>query len=167
MAQINMASVTSKVNAWANSSSGKTAINAVAIKMAMSGGGKVSPGEVAAAFISVMQGFIPAELSGISMVNSGITQGDETFTLTFDFVGNMARPSLRPDMYGGINNIVALLNNGYAASGPVFGQWHGTDIKSKVVRPGTHFVQNAVSAFIGQYGGKYSILSATVSGEYT
>lgn len=77
----------------------------------------------------------------------------------------MYRPSLNPAKYGGVDNIVALFNNGYKASDYVYGNWHGNRVRSTISRPGLNFMQEAVSDFNGGYGAANDIV-AKLSGEY-
>lgn len=82
------------------------------------------------------------------------------FSADINFEGDMHRQSLAPEYYGnGIENIAALLNNGYSAAHIISGEWvgHMSDagalggsrktIPSLQTRPGAQFIQNAVRAF--------------------
>lgn len=69
----------------------------------------------------------------------------------------------------GIDNIVALFNNGYYAEKQVFGLWSGHEdlgiIGSRMGRRGLQFMQNAVITFNRKYGPRYSV-TATLDDEY-
>lgn len=91
--------------------------------------------------------------------------GNGQYTITLGFQGNFARPSLQPSKYGYVSNIVALFNNGYSASGIVYGDWHGVKTASRQERAGTHFVNQAVATFNSTCGAQYNA-TAEASGEY-
>lgn len=181
MAVINMASITSKVNAYLKTPAGKQKVNSTTIKAiltAESGAIKCSPEEVAATFVSTMLesarsaafGATAYEaISGFSAGAPAVSNAGEmvVITIPFSFTGDLHRDSLAPETYGGVDNIVALLNNGYTAGGTVYGQWHGKQIHSLRKRTGTHFIQSAVRQFWDKYAGVYNILNIEVSGEYT
>lgn len=61
----------------------------------------------------------------------------------------------------GIDNIVALFNNGYEASGRVFGYWKFHEdlgvIGSRTSRKGLNFMQDAVRNFNRKYGDRYNV----------
>ena len=85
------------------------------------------------------------------------------FTVPIYFGDDLSRPSLF-DVFTdaptgeGIDNIVALFNNGANASGRVFGFWDGHDLGpvwSVPTRPALGFMQAAKSDFEGAYGGAY------------
>lgn len=76
------------------------------------------------------------------------------------FGGNLHRDSLMPERYGGVNNIVALLNNGYPENeniGKVWGTWHSMRIHGLTERTGLHFIQEAVDGFNREYGTQYNV----------
>lgn len=89
-----------------------------------------------------------ASLSDIS-ASSVYSKTDKIYGVDINFLGDMFRPSLLPDYYHGIDDISALLNNGYNARRTVFGYWERTNsyIESLKSRPGAHFAQNAVHTF--------------------
>ena len=70
---------------------------------------------------------------------------------------------------GGVQNIVALFNNGYGPiSRPMFGAWNthgGVIVDATPTRPALHFMQDAVRMFNTKYGARYSV-TATVGSEY-
>lgn len=69
----------------------------------------------------------------------------------------------------GIDNIVALFNNGYDAGKRVFGLWAGHEdlgvIGSRVSRKGLQFMQEAVRNFNRKYGAAYNV-TATLDDVY-
>lgn len=91
------------------------------------------------------------------------------------FEGDHHRDSLAPDTYDGVDNIIALLNKGYPSDGrsrirPVHGVWQGhgdEEIYSLTHRSGAHFIEQAVTDFMGNYGTDYGVVDIEVSDEYT
>lgn len=69
----------------------------------------------------------------------------------------------------GVDNIVALFNNGYDASKQVFGLWAGHEdlgiVGSRVSRRGLQFLQDAVRNFNRKYGHRYGV-TATLDDIY-
>ena len=163
MAIINSSALRSKLNAFLNSSEGKKRV---------AGSADVS-GDIAAvesAFIGTMLGCA----SGASGVASDFhscgasvsNSGEEIIaTIPFEF-GNKHRDSLYPAGYSGVDNIIALFNNGYSASNTVYGLWHGKRIKSLQSRDGLRFVQAAKRSFEGAQIGSARVLSIEIDGAY-
>lgn len=84
------------------------------------------------------------------------------------FTDKRHRESLDPASYSeGIDNIIALLNNGYKANGAVFGDWtdhegiEHEDQWSVRTRGGAHFVEQAVMDFMGNYATDYNVIDIT------
>lgn len=91
--------------------------------------------------------------------------GHNTYIIGVYFVGDMTRPSLDEAKYGGINDIVALFNNGVDHTmRPVHGLWHGKETWSRTVIPGTHFIEQAVTDFMGNYASEYNVTNISVEG---
>lgn len=85
------------------------------------------------------------------------------------FDGDLHRDSLDPYYYNGVDNIVALLNNGYKAGNAIYGIWsgHGDDnIWSLQQRAGAGFIQNAVRSFMGNYASDYGFCTIRVDDTY-
>lgn len=58
------------------------------------------------------------------------------------------RDSLYKEKYpNGIDDIVSLFVHGYNASNPVYGQWHGSRVRSRTNRAPNSFMQNAINEF--------------------
>lgn len=100
-------------------------------------------------------------------------QDGNAFTIDINFEGNLYRSSLAPDKYGGVDNIVALLNNGYDAGKYVYGIWKGHEglyteetIRSLPNRAGAHFIQEAVEEFNSTYGAEYGVMKIIISDKY-
>lgn len=68
------------------------------------------------------------------------------------------RDSLYSDEYNGVDNIIALFNNGYKASNPVYGYWNTAKkrVRSTVSRPSLSFMQEAINEFNSTYGNQYA-----------
>lgn len=94
--------------------------------------------------------------------------GENRYTIEINFDGERFRPSLEPETYSGVNNIVALLNNGYSTNGfhRVFGSWHGNDIWSIPYRTEVGFMQDAEYAFMRSFGKRYGVKEITINPEY-
>lgn len=185
MAIIDMASIASKINAYANTSQGKQAINKAIRNVSINFGAratKFSPEEAANKFVEVMldavrsahgsamgQTAVDAASNFVAGTPSFSTaaNGGTVATIPFTFEGNLHRDSLAPSKYGGVDNIVALLNNGYSANRTVFGSWHGKNIASRKERAGAGFVQSAVRIFMSQYATDYNVIDIKVGDAYT
>ena len=83
------------------------------------------------------------------------------------FTDSLKRQSLEPDRYSGIENIAALLNNGYSASHSVYGLWnnHG-QYKSLQQREGTHFINNAIINYMLSYAKSYGVINIKINDIY-
>lgn len=67
------------------------------------------------------------------------------------------RASLYPEKYGGVDNIVAIFNNGYTAKDRVYGNWHEKYVSSLDKRQGTFFMQKAIDEFMSKYSAEYDV----------
>lgn len=122
---------------------------------------------------SVMNHLYGLEVSPITY------QKDGSAVMYIYFSGDLYRESLEDGDGGhtgdGINNIVALFNNGAHASNFVYGWWNGHNptgasldraggdlkpgyawVRSKKDREALHFIQNAVANFNENWGGLYN-----------
>lgn len=115
-----------------------------------------------------------------------IALSDGTYVLGIYFTDDLHRNSLENDYtdYEGIDNIIALFNNGADAENYVYGWWDGHRpsgeaiarsvngaedyawVRSKKNREGLHFIQQAVADFNGNYGSQYNV-TATAGSDYT
>lgn len=62
------------------------------------------------------------------------------------FGGDLYRPSLKEDVFGGIDNILLLFNEGYgykAGRNKLIGDWHGARTKARAEREALHFIEQA------------------------
>lgn len=78
------------------------------------------------------------------------------------------RPSLMPEIYGGVSDMAALFNNGYSAH-PLTVYYPGTgEIKrSRPFRSPAQFVQTGLQMFAGHGGGAYTVISTQPSGRFS
>lgn len=106
-----------------------------------------------------------------------IIETSEGFELPIYFGGDLHRDSLENDVteYDGIDNIVALFNNGYHASDYVYGWWDGHApsgeafgramsgsedfawVRSKKDREALRFIQQTIADFNGNYAADFDI----------
>ena len=115
----------------------------------------------------------------ISMIRSAAAQEDlpasvmehiESFDYTLPYItangsfqiqiymtDDPKRESLNPNKYGGVDNIVAIFNNGYTANNRIRGEWHGKRTLSLDKRQGSFFMQKAVDSFNAKYGSQFDI----------
>ena len=161
---VNVGSITAKFNAAIGSAGFKSKcagkINGAAIA-AQAGA------DLASAINSAMNGSLSAaELGavgsassgGVSDLGNGIYQVGITIPTQF-------RPSLLPDIYGGVSDMAALFNNGYSAHPLTVIDVSGKIRKSRPFRAPAYFVQNGVAAF-GGGSGDYEVISIDISGRF-
>lgn len=210
MPAINMSSIMSKVGAYSRSVGGKLRMRECIQNYATSGKSKTAAGgkvmtedkmlEAASKMItilrmtaneyglpeSVRRHFDSLECSSPIRLRDGSTVVYIYFDDRFD--GGLRRESLEDGDGGhtgeGINNIIALFNNGAHASKYVYGWWNGHKphgealarsggqldadyawVRSKKDRDALHFIQQAVSDFNGNYGYEYDV-TAVAGDEY-
>lgn len=120
-----------------------------------------------ASVMSHMESFI----AGAPMIKD-----DGSGSVAISMSSDPSRPSMYPEKYSGINNIVAIFNNGYDAGNVVYGKPE-VEIegqlsidgffytKSKQHRDGLGFMQSAVAEFNAKCGGKYNV-TAVLGGPY-
>lgn len=179
MASVNMNSILAKAKVYMKSKAGQGKVNTMMSKVMLGnirlqhGGVVHTPDEAASKFIEVLRnsintaGLSKGAIEAISDIEYGSAYeiGHNTYLIGVYFVGDMTRPSLNETRYGGINDIVALFNNGVNhRMRPVLGLWHGEEVWSKTVIPGTHFIEQAVTDFMGNYASEYNVTSISVEG---
>ena len=178
---INEAAIQAKVRAWGKTAEGQAKINRVINNYIQTGtssvtitGNIITEAQMAEAaekmksiLIQCSSGLPSSVQAHVANTSIGaITQtGPSSYSVELSFEGDMFRESLQPSIYGGVDNIVALFNNGYFARNEVYGDWHGYRVFSKKERAGTHFVTHAVAVFNSTCGGQYHA-TASASGEY-
>lgn len=179
MASINMDAILAKAKAHTSSSSGQAKVNSTVDKVVLgnirlqSSGTTHTPEEAASKFIEVLRksiisaGLSTGAIDAISDIDHGSAHriGANTYVIGVYFSGDMSRPSLDEEKYGGITDLVALFNNGVDHTmRPVHGTWHGQEIWSRTVIPGTHFIEQAVTDFMGNYASEYNVTNISVEG---
>lgn len=194
---ISLSSIRNQLKAWEKSPAGRAAIGNVIDQYRKEGRSRTEGGSeiiteevmirLANEFIGLLalkagayagtggDGSIPTSVTAsISNMVAGapVLLEDGSFMIDISFVDDLSRPSLRKKdgnrTGDGIDNIIALFNNGANASKAVFGIWDGhttTPIKSKPVRPGLGFMQEAKEEFENKYKARYGITVA-LSSEY-
>lgn len=94
--------------------------------------------------------------------NNGKGRLQYRYLVGINIAGDLSRPSLCPGRYSGIDNIAALLNNGYAAGNTVLGLWEGHGyIESLQVRQGESFIPDSVRDYMSSYAKADGVVSAT------
>ncbi len=177
---MNMRSIMGKVRAFNESPEGKRRIRECLEKYRKEGRTVTEAGdklvseakmrEAAARFIQVLRETardIELPESVMSHFNSLEYSGphempDGSRTIYVYFADDLHRDSLQPDRYGGVDNIIAVLNNGYDEHenmAKVWGVWHGMRIHALTERTGLHFIQRAVDDFNGNYGSEYRVVA--------
>lgn len=200
---INIDSIMSKVSAYAQSSAGKEKMNKRIQQYVSSGVKQTAAGdkiltedkmwEAVSKFLYVMRvtaaeyGLPESVMEHINGLESAgqIRKTPDGYEIALYFEGDLHRDSLEDgsDYYGGkyggytgegINNIIALFNNGAHAKNYAYGWWNGhkatgdgvlrsgvgTDfawVRSKKEREPLHFIQQAVQDFNANYGADYGV----------
>lgn len=190
---INIDSIMSKVSAYAQSSAGKEKMNKRIQQYVSSGVKQTVAGdkiltedkmwEAVSKFLYVMRvtaaeyGLPESVMEHINGLESAgqIRKTPDGYEIALYFEGDLHRDSLDNDLgYEGVDNIVALFNNGYHARNYVYGWWDGhkatgdgvlrsgvgTDfawVRSKKEREPLHFIQQAVHDFNANYGADYGV----------
>jgi hypothetical protein len=88
--------------------------------------------------------------------------GKNRYKIDIWFTENLSRDSLAPDYFDGVENLAALLNNGYNAKNTIYGVWLGHNgnmsIPSLQNREGVHFIENAIRDYKGNYAAEYGVI---------
>lgn len=182
---VSLAKINSALRAWEGSAAGQSAIGAKIAQYRKHGtattqaGSRVLTAEEVTAlaneFISVLQkhagsssgnggsGSMPASVSAhFSNLTAGapVEIGEGAFSVTISFGDDLSRPSMVDhedghSLGGGVDNIIALFNNGVNAKGAVFGDWVGHESEgpmwSRRSRPALGFMQAAKAEFEGAH----------------
>lgn len=195
-----------KVIAWADSHIGRKAVNNKLNAMRTVGNGSGANGSsrlangqevpsehtmliLAKDLISIINRVLPEQISTVSLSSSGPTKnpdGSYSVQIFFD-EEDLRRESLENDYQtytgDGIENIVALFNNGMDAKDFAYGWWdnHGPSgsafsrsmpgdkfawVRSKKHRDPLLFMQAAVEEFNTKYSARYGV-SVVLSDDYT
>lgn len=198
MAYINESSLNKKLSAYFSSSKGKQKVTKVVDdimlgRVSFKAKNAVSANKAADIFVTILrdtilsaQGsdFASGEL-GNSAVSSllnikhslpkrtGISRENiYYYSVDISFMGDKHRDSLEPDRFGGIDNIVALLNAGYKDKGSrrtnanVSGEWHGKQITGLRRRSGANFLEDAVRRYTDEYAVKHGVVGVRIDDVY-
>lgn len=174
MAGINMASILAKAQACMYSDKKQKEVRDVVnramlgqIRLQTSGGSAHTPEEAAAKFIEVLHtemnsaGLSPGAIDAIYELDhtAPMRIGDRNeYLIRVFFADDLSRPSLQESKYGSINDLAELFNDGVDHKmRPVHGEWHGEETWSRTVIPGTHFMEQAITDFLGNYGYEYNV----------
>lgn len=134
--------------------------------------GTRTPARAAEKFIEVLKdtinssGLSAGAASAISELSHGdpVETGEFTYKIKVYFSGDLHRPSLDPGTYGGIDDLAELFDVGVDHHmQPVHGQWHGHETWSRTVILGAHFIEQAVSTFMGSYAAEYHVKNITIN----
>lgn len=192
MPNINLQSIMKKVEAYGRSVNGKLRMKDCIKKYSTDGKGVTAAGDkvmtetdmytAASKMIAVLRSTAASYALPASIMNhfdnldasSVYKMPDGSSVIWIYFEGDLHRDSLYPDEYSGVNNIIALLNNGYHAKNYVYGDWDGHSptgeskfdgrsidtsayIRSRKDREGLQFIQQAIRDFNGNYGSDYNV----------
>lgn len=180
----NMNSILDKAKAAMKSDSVKARIKKIKDDAMLSGkgqpGGTGFPGmdKIADEFMDILQREINV-LAGVKPSEGGLgataisalldlekstpyKDGENTYSIRVSFANELHRDSMYPKGYpDGVDDIAALLNDGYSADNRVYGVWHGIKHPSLRSRDGAGFIDNAVRIFNDGYGTKYKVIIKT------
>lgn len=193
MATINMSSIMKKVRRYATSKDGKKRMSDVLEKYRKEGRDRTEGGsevltktrmaELATELISILKTTAASYDLAASVMRHFDTLdyifqdlGDGKFECFIYFNDDLSRDSLETDYNQGegINNIIALFNNGYVASAPKYGWWNGHTptgesgyrsglnstsayVKGTQARPSLRFMQTAIEDFYSKYAKQYAM----------
>lgn len=173
--KINMDSINAKIQKYAKSPAGQRKI-----EQAIGGAAVVNIAEMNAAaqeMIDILRktaashGLPESVMDHFSSLSASAPReiSPLNYEVQINFSDDMSRQSLYQKKYDGVDNIVAVYNNGYHAHDYVYGRrvidgWVKY-ITSRTEREGLHFMQEAVNEFNRVCGPKYNVI-ATLSGEY-
>ena len=119
-------------------------------------------------------GLGPTAISAAKKVSVGtpVKLANNMYSIGISFDGNLSRDSLVPSDFDPIDNIIALLNNGYSAGDYVYGAWmsstlvYNSWIRSLKNREGAHFINNAANIFKRDYREKYNVIDCKIDDIY-
>lgn len=194
MAYVNMSSIYNKIKAFSETDIGKEKMRDAIREKRKSGDGKTAFGseilttkrmaELAEELITVIRNtaasydLAPSVMEHFDSLRYIVQDhGDDTFECDIYFADDLSRDSLETDYNpgDGIDNIIALFNNGYVASAPKYGWWNGHSptgeslghsltgdesyayVKGKQARPSLHFMQRSIDEFYSKYKNKYPL----------
>ena len=119
--------------------------------------------------IKIIKGCLPSSVAsagGSLTVETPMGDPSGGDIVRISFSGDLSRKSIFSKKYPeGIDNIVALFNNGYVANDYVYGNRKEDSEegsfynRSKIGRPSENFMQSAVEKFNSTYGDKYNVVA--------
>lgn len=181
MATINHSSIEKKLKAWEKSPAGQQKMRKKINNYVLNNVERTDAGsmvltrrkmiELADKLVEAIQnsaagaGLPSSVLDAVNSLKRGrVEMSEDGFKIELTFTGDLSRESLQPETYGGIDNIIAIFNNGYPqdagraeAISHVAGYWHGEYTTALGSRPGLYFLQRAVNDFNTTYGAQYNI----------
>ena len=199
MAEINMNSIAEKVRKFSQTPAGKEKMKKAVEKLANSNKAQTALGqellsrsrmvELTEELIGVIKSTAasydlpPSVMKHFDSLDYIIQAGDDgNVESLIYFADDSSRESLDADIYtgDGIDNIIALFNNGYVASSYAYGWWDGHTptpgniistsgsvyVRSKIGRPSLRFMQRAIEDFASRYTGKYPMVVELNDSEY-
>lgn len=202
MALINEASISKKLKQWSLTKPGKQRMSDAIRTMKKQGKRKTAGGSeiltipmmqaLAQELIHTLKttaasyNLAPSVMKHFDSLDYAIEDsGSGDYECYIYFTDDLSRNSLETDdsQGEGINNIVALFNNGYVASAPKYGWWNGHSptgesvyrsgqnnnsayVRSTQARPSLHFMQAAIEDFYKKYKSKYKMSVLLNGSEY-
>jgi len=186
-----------KLQAYANTSAGKKRMKDC-LQSARDSGKPLASGEkvvgkkqmleMANALAEMIRKRLPASISDVGetlAVGTPVRHPDGSYEVVLSFDASaLHRDSLENDLgYNGIDNIVALFNNGYHAQNYVYGWWNGHRpsgesvyrsgttseyawVRSEKEREALQFMQDAEAEFNTVYASKYGVV-VQLGSDYT
>lgn len=194
---ISESAIMGKLQAYANTAVGKKRMKDC-IQSARDSGKPLASGEevvgkkqmleMANALAEMIRKRLPASIADVGetlSVGTPVRHQDGSYEVVLSFdVSALHRDSLKNDLgYNGIDNIVALFNNGYHAQNYVYGWWDGHRpsgesvyrsgttgdyawVRSAKEREALRFMQDAEAEFNSIYGVKYNV-TVELGSKYT
>ena len=185
------------LRSWANTSAGKKRMKDC-LQSARDSGKPLASGEkvvgkkqmleMANALAEMIRKRLPASISDVGetlTVGTPVRHPDGSYEVVLSFDASaLHRDSLENDLgYNGIDNIVALFNNGYHAQNYVYGWWNGHRpsgesvyrsgttgeyawVRSEKEREALQFMQDAEAEFNTVYASKYGVV-VQLGSDYT
>ena len=194
---ISESAIMGKLQAYANTSIGKRRMKDC-LQAARDSGKPLASGEqvvgkkqmleMATALVEMVRKRLPAPITDVGetlSVSEPIRHPDGSYEVILSFDSNaLHRDSLENELgYEGIDNIVALFNNGYHAKNYVYGWWNGHRpsgesvyrsgttgdyawVRSEKEREALQFMQEAEAEFNAVYASKYGVV-VQLGSDYT
>lgn len=177
MAKIDYAAIANRVSDYFDSSAGRRQIEGKMKELSQTGKHTVSGGFIPSdskinamadelvELLNDIAGSYGLPVSVLAHIKNSTTQTKKlmfntsqiAYEIDITFGGDVSRPSLYPEKYDGVKNIVQLFNTGYMAKNSVFGYWHGRQTVSLRSRPALYFMQKAVIEFENKYRRQFDI----------